>query len=283
MSAYLMHSLSEYRELIDDLLCAKGPRCILEIGSEFSIMTALLCEYAVKKDALVFVADPGVSDLGKELIDRYKKTLFYHKNKSVDVIPALKDRVDFSLVDGDHNYWTVSNELDLLYKNNPDAWHILHDVGFPWGRRDLYYDYEAIPSEARNVNSDKGIGEGNVVVERGGFCGAGQFTFAKEYGGGGNGVLTAVEDFLAQHPDLAFYKLPAIFGLGVIVPAADAETVEKIVAPYMIPLLERMERNRMSLYLHVLKLQSDLDAYRKLFRLVPGRRFLSRVISKFLT
>ncbi len=70
---------------------------------------------------------------------------------------------------------------------------------------------------------------------------------AAREGGPRNGILTAVEDFLSDHPELEFAKVPAFFGFGVIwhPQAPWAADVALAVAPWdKNPVLERMEANR---------------------------------------
>ena len=64
------------------------------------------------------------------------------------MLPAM----DAALIDGDHNWYTVYNELKLLAATAREADAalpvlVLHDVGWPYGRRDLYYAPEQIPEE----------------------------------------------------------------------------------------------------------------------------------------
>ena len=70
--------------------------------------------------------------------------------------------MDAALIDGDHNWYTVYNELRLLREVARDAGAplpvmILHDVGWPYGRRDLYYAPETIPEEFRQPYAQAGM------------------------------------------------------------------------------------------------------------------------------
>ena len=47
---------------------------------------------------------------------------------------------DLYVLDGDHNYAVVSQELNWILAHAPDAVVVLHDVLWPWSRRDLYYE-----------------------------------------------------------------------------------------------------------------------------------------------
>ena len=52
------------------------------------------------------------------------------------------------VIDGDHNYFTVREELRLIGERAPGAelpLLLFHDVCWPHGRRDDYFDAEQIP------------------------------------------------------------------------------------------------------------------------------------------
>ena len=123
---------------------------------------------------------------------------------------------------------------------------------WPCGRRDLYYDPEAL--DAADVHAhrwDDGPSILSKGLRRDGFVGDGQFAVATEEGGEKNGVRTAIEDVLAEHPHHSFAIVPAIFGLGVVYDrrAAWADRVAELLRPWdRSPLLARLELNRLALY-----------------------------------
>ena len=74
-----------------------------------------------------------------------------------------------ALIDGDHNWYTVVNELRMLRDNaragrEPLPVLILHDVGWPYGRRDLYYDPSTIPEEHRQPHRKAGMRLGRAEL-----------------------------------------------------------------------------------------------------------------------
>ena len=84
---------------------------------------------------------------------------------------------------------------------------------------------------------EPGLGERGLYYERA----------AAAEGGPRNGVLTAVEDFLAERPELRLAIVAPFFGLGVVwhPGAAWAAEVEAAVAPWdRNPVLERVEAKR---------------------------------------
>ena len=79
---------------------------------------------------------------------------------SLEVLPAL-ERCDVYFLDGDHNYHTVRNELELIRSTSarrpePSAAPIIfaHDVSWPFARRDMYHRPAAIPPEACHPYSE---------------------------------------------------------------------------------------------------------------------------------
>ena len=96
---------------------------------------------------------------------------------------------------------------------------ILHDVGWPYGRRDLYYDPATIPEEHQQPWRRAGVRRGSErLVGAGGLGLNADLAHADQEGGPRNGVMTAVEDFVAQHDrPLRLVTVPALFGLAVLV------------------------------------------------------------------
>jgi hypothetical protein len=83
-------------------------------------------------------------------------------------------------------------------------------------------------------------------------------------------VLTAVEDFLVERADLEFLRVPCIFGLGFVFSrnAVWAADVTKVIAPlHESPLLERLESNRIDLFLRV---NDPLGYVQRLDRAAPA-------------
>ena len=172
---------------------------------------------------------------------------------------------DAYFLDGDHNYFTVRGELETIDRRAREAgtqWlAILHDVGWPSGRRDMYYAPDTLPPDAVHPHTwDRGVLVGESEPVEGGFRGEGAFAWALHEGGPSNGVLTAVEDFLAQRDDLAFVKVPCVFGLGLIYPATAeyAPELSEFLRWYdENRLLDRLEQNRLALYLGYIELQDE--------------------------
>lgn len=262
----LIHSLSEFDEIILGLVDRCKPTSILEIGSEhggFSQQLYQRCKASgASLDTIEPFPAPPVLELAKQADDFH---LFVDKS-----LPHLMEhgcRSELVVIDGDHNWFTVYNELSLIAK----AWDdkgitgciVMHDVSWPCARRDSYYDPKAIPPEALQPFTYRhGVAPGCDGVIDGGFRGEGIFAWAIDAGGPCNGVLTAIEDFMSDHPGWSYRAIDAVFGLGCLTRAGSPEDAhaEEIFSHYQNSLVGRLEANRLALYLKVLELQDQLNA-----------------------
>lgn len=256
----LIHSLAEFRSLIFQCLGLVEPRSIVEVGSEEGTFTRELLHWARDHGATVTAVEPLLTPAVTELAESWPELRLVQEH-SPQALEQLEP-ADAYLVDGDHNYATLSGELEAIYPSDGDRSCVtfLHDVGWPSGRRDMYYAPDGLAPEAVHAHTwEKGVVPESDGVVEGGFRGAGQFAWARREGGPANGVRTAVEDFLSRNGDqFVFVTVPCVFGLGVLFPRAApwAEALVTLLAPYDdSPLLVRMEQNRISLYLAVLELQ----------------------------
>jgi hypothetical protein len=243
-------SLAHTAELSLPCLDAVGARSVVEVGAYAGDFTRVLVAWAARSGATVQAIDPSPqpdlialaeANAGLELIRR----------TSLD---ALRDipLPDAVVIDGDHNYFTVAEELRLIGERAPGAelpLLLFHDVGWPHGRRDDYFDYDAIPPEARHplANGDGGLYPGVRGLHRDGLP---YPRSAAHEGGPGNGVLTAIEDFVAGRERLRLAVVPIFFGLGAVwhLDAPWSDAVAEILDPWdRNPLLERLEDNRIHL------------------------------------
>ncbi|MFN8112844.1 MAG: class I SAM-dependent methyltransferase [Solirubrobacterales bacterium] len=235
------------REILIPCLDAVGARSVLEIGAFEGDLTAALLDWAEDSGASVAGMDPLPPPRLRELAER-RPELVLIEETSHEYLAALDSLPDVVVIDGDHNYFTLSRELELIdgIASGPDMPLLMfHDLLWPHARRDTYYAPERIPEEHRQpLGNNVGLAPGNPGVSEGGL----PFIWAAlEEGGPGNGTLTAIEDFMASRPGLRLAIVPAFFGFGLIwhEDAPWAAAIAERVAPYdRNPVLERMENNR---------------------------------------
>lgn len=241
----LEYSLASLREVIFPLLDLVGARSVVEVGAAAGSFTAELLGWSDTGGAEITAVDSAPTPELRALAARDSR-LRLVEAMSVDALPALAP-ADVYVLDGDHNYFTVSEELRLINCRGHGSWSfplvLLHDVCWPWGRRDCYYDREALGGDACLPSMP---GEQFGAWGRANLANSGIYVATRE-GGPQNGVLTAAEDFAARRPNLRLAVIPAFHGLGVIYPQ-DAEwsvSAENFVKAWdRNPLLARLEADR---------------------------------------
>ncbi len=240
------HSLANLGELLIDCLDARQARSVAEVGSYAGELTEPLLDWASRRGARVIAIDPAPRPALVEL---------RQDRSDLELIRAPSDEAlgrielpDAVVLDGDHNYYTVSEELRIIGERAVGAAFpllLFHDVGWPWGRRDSYFDPERIPDAQRQPllrNARLFPGNRGVADEGAQF----QIAAVRE-GGPRNGVLTAIEEFVEARPELRLATVPAFFGFGVVwsSDATWADAVARVVEPWdRNPLVERLEANR---------------------------------------
>ncbi|KWV61094.1 hypothetical protein AS156_26560 [Bradyrhizobium macuxiense] len=271
MTGLLIHSVSEFSDLILEALRLADARSIVEIGAEYGGMSALLAEHCRVQGGQLTSIDPAPK---REFLDwvAANPNVRHVAKTSLDAFGKL-DSADAWIVDGDHNWYTVYHELRQIeaisHRAGKPVLIFLHDVGWPCGRRDAYYAPDQIPAEYRHPHSyDGGATLDRASLTEGrGFRGMGQFAFATVAGGARNGVMTAIDDFLAEQlgegKEFGFAEIPAVFGLGVLfdMNAAWSARLAELVLPYhQNKLLRVLETNRLRNYLRVIDMQDEAAA-----------------------
>jgi Methyltransferase domain len=239
-------SLINNAEVMIACLEAADSRSVVEIGAYAGDLTRFLLNWAVAAEARVLAIDPSPQD---ELValSQERSELELFETTSHEALRTMP-RADAYIVDGDHNYWTVSEELRLIVERSPAGdlpLLIFHDVGWPHARRDDYFAPGQIPDEERQPTVEGGgLFPGLSYPRPGGL--PYKWPAAHE-GGPHNGVLTAVEDFVESIDGLRLAVVPAFFGLGIVwhTDAPYAHALAEILDPLdRNPILQRLEANR---------------------------------------
>ncbi len=239
-------SLANVAELMISCLDARGARSVVEVGAYAGDLTRVLLEWAAEAGAKVWAVDPSPQP-GLIQLDEERPGLELVRAASLEALQSIPIP-DAAIIDGDHNYYTVSEELRIIGQRAPGVdlpLLMFHDVCWPHARRDDYFAPELIPDDYRQP-----IAEGGGIVPGEPGTSSGGLPYPKaaaKEGGPRNGVLTAVEDFVSGREGLRLAIVPAFFGLGLVwhseAPWADA--VAEVIGPWdRNPLLERMEANR---------------------------------------
>lgn len=193
---------------------ASGYRRLCEVGSALGENIDRLLAVP---DMSICCIDPSVV---ADLVNKYANNprVRVCKGLSLDALEQIDDVFDCIMLDGDHNWYTVYHELRLIHDKRmlaKDGTLFLHDVCWPYARRDMYYDADTVPAEFRHPTQQAGMLRGKSAL----VVGAGknpEMWNAVHEGGPRNGVLTAVDDFLRETPGYTFFRFEQEWGLGVL-------------------------------------------------------------------
>jgi cephalosporin hydroxylase len=224
---------------IQPVLEAVGARRIVEIGALKGDTTIRMLD-GLDARAELHVIDPLPAFDPAEHEQRFPGRYIFHRDISLAVLAELPP-MDVALIDGDHNWYTVFHELEALSATARTAGRplpvcILHDVGWPYGRRDLYYAPEQIPEAHRQPYVKGGIVQGQSELSPTGGLNPTNCN-ADHEGGPRNGVMTALEDFIAGYDrPVRVVVLPVYFGLAIVVEQAVLDA-----HPALADLLDRLD------------------------------------------
>jgi hypothetical protein len=258
------YSLANVRELLLGSLEIADARSVIEVGADRGLLTAELVDWAAGEREIVAV-DPAPQPDLEALASRHPE-LRLIRETSHEVLREV-ELADAIVLDGDHNYFTLSGELRIIGERASGAdlpLLLFHDVGWPHARRDSYYVPDRIPEEHRQplvkdacvVPGERGTAEAGLPL----------VWAAEQEGGERNGVLTAIEDFVAVREDVELVTVPAFFGFGVLW-SRDCEWSDRLRHYLAVwdnnPVLARLEANRVEQLVARLQAYRELDALHK--------------------
>lgn len=207
--------------VVQPFLLAIEPGPIIEIGVFDGSTTERLAEIAMDRNTVVNAVDPAPQFNVDEYERRFAGHFRFYREKSHDVLERVEP-ASAVLIDGDHNWYTVHGELTRLERvATSSGTHFplvfFHDVEWPYARRDMYYEPDAIPPEWRRPWSRQGLrwGDRHLAPEGEGVDAG--LAKAVEEGGPRNGVLTAIEDFMRESEiDLDLRIVSGSNGVGIL-------------------------------------------------------------------
>lgn len=158
-----------YIPLVKKYLTDFSEPTVLEVGLDRGVTTIPVVNFMSRyhKKFLFF----GIDVLVQETLKITLSNLDFGKDhvvrlcqgNSIEVMPALvKDKVKFDVVllDGDHNYYTVANELSHLNElTHERSLVLIDDYHGRWGEKDLWYserkEYESVKIATKPVETEK--------------------------------------------------------------------------------------------------------------------------------
>lgn len=220
--------------IVKPILWMIYPKDIVEIGSESGKNTENLLGYCRENNARLHSIDPVPAFDVEKFEGKNGAHFNFFRSLSLNALPLI-DRFDLVFIDGDHNWYTVYNELKFIErrcKENKQDYPLvfLHDIGWPYARRDLYYNPDTIPEAFRKPYKKKGMMIGIPdLLEKGGLNpDMYNSIYENDFQ---NGVLTAVEDFLKDtRYDFNFLQIPGLYGFGILIPSTMALKYPELVS-----------------------------------------------------
>ncbi|MEX0972458.1 MAG: hypothetical protein WDZ46_04275 [Solirubrobacterales bacterium] len=214
-----MHRL--FAPVVAPLIEALEPHSILETGAGAGRLTRKVLEAPGAGSAPVHAVDPAPS-LDPDLAEEHGERLVIHAQRAISAIGRI-GAVDLALLDGDPNWYSVHTELRMLIEaaeraRRPAPVVVVHNLHWPFGRRDGYHDPAAIPAAHRHEHSALGLIPGRRDPCPDGlkltpYCAVSDFEPR-------SGVLSAVEDLIAESDlEWAMTEVPGFHGCGVLVDA----------------------------------------------------------------
>lgn len=214
--------------IIKPLFVALQSREIVEIGADYGHNTRNILAYCQQKGGRAHIIDPLPKFDPDAFQEEFGDHFIFYPSLSLNALQMI-DHMDAVLIDGDHNWYTVYHELRLIEKQcqqNESSFPLIlvHDVGWPYARRDMYYHPENIPETYRMPYAKKGMDPDSAeLIEKGGLnphlCNAVLEHHPR------NGVLTAIEDFVKESiHSLELVKIQGFHGLGILYPASFKES-----------------------------------------------------------
>jgi hypothetical protein len=212
-----------WTRFIGPIIEVVAPRQLMEIGADSGWNTRNILDYCRQTGARADIIDPAPRPELKDVLAAFPDTHVYHPLKSLDAIPLITPP-DIALIDGDHNWRTVFQELTAVFARAnemgaPPPIVISHDCGWPYARRDMYYNPSDFSERERHPFAYRGVAPGKAELVDFGMNA--MLANALHEGGPQNGVLTGIEDFIASSGvPITFRQLPFFNGLGILIPEA---------------------------------------------------------------
>src|SRR5262249_7205368 len=150
-----------WNDFIAPVVVALKPAVIVEVGAEAGLNTKNILAYCMAYGARCHIIDPEEIGLVTELLPLLQRYGVFYRGLRLDFLPQITDG-DLYLLDGDHNWYTAYHELQVILKTAFEQQRSLplvfmHDISWPYHRRDLYYYPDTIPPEFRHPYVKAGL------------------------------------------------------------------------------------------------------------------------------
>ncbi len=187
------------------------PRTIVEIGAGEGDNTRCLAAHCINGGATLHVVDTRpVEDQELSATGH----VHFHQQRSLDFLRGFRE-AEVYFIDGDHNYATLREEIELIAGSESARMLLVHDTGWPCGLVDSFHDPATVEGEVGSHTWEKGPLPWETSLHESGFA-AGFVAWREQIGGKRNGLRPAIDDFLASHLDWSGSFHAPFYGLGLL-------------------------------------------------------------------
>ena len=250
------YSLGNHEALLSELFEIFSFKSVTEIGVFRGELSKVLMSF-MREGGRINLLDIKFEPEARAQIEKSavaeKVDANFMELRSAEALKLL-EHSDLIVIDGDHNYETVSQEL-LECKRIAPKVIVLDDVGWPCDVWDISYD----PAELQEKDAySEGVELSPLSPELLDSYGL-KFDWVKQRRDR-SGSKPAVEEFLSENPTYRYFSVPAFFGVGVLwdlrqVSAVEAFKLRELAACYdsdvVTSLIQTMELNRLMMLIHM--------------------------------
>jgi len=104
-----------WNSVLQPAMIALNAKRIVEIGVGSGENTKNILEYCRETGGMAHVIDPSPLTDISPLLEEYSDHATYYPEPSLSALPKILD-ADVVLIDGDHNWYTVHAELEIIAK-----------------------------------------------------------------------------------------------------------------------------------------------------------------------
>ena len=203
----------------EPLIRALGPGRVMQVGAGDGELSLRLLDHCRQSGCRADIIAPRPAPGLKEKLEPFAAEHAYFELLPLKAM-QMAEHPDLVLFDDEPNWWTVTEALTLMRRLAAERGgkfpvFLLRHTGWPYARRDMYPKPEAV--EDKHPFAYQGLGPDQPGLTEDGIDG--RYAHALHEGGPKNGVLTAIEDFIANAPiEIDFRALPFFNGIGVLAP-----------------------------------------------------------------
>ena len=264
--------MSDFRVTIISRLCRQlQPSHILLVGGRTPALAEMLTGTATATGATLHVAAQSPADWLRALRGIAGDLCVLHDAPAVAAIGVLPVP-QICWLDTDPNWCTTSGILQAVAQQatrlaQPFPVTIIENAGWPYGRRDSYDDPAAIPEIMLRPHERAGLLPGRAATAGGAGLFSDRYNAVSE-DEPGNGVLTAIEDFMeGRTGELRLVVLPGSGGVAAIYPrggpAAHSFSAEAM-AEYALAAVGSLENIRLEQEVALHEMRAAVDRARSL-------------------